>query len=122
MNGIQSSDDHVIDDVKCVLKREETKKEKESDWIRVSTLVSAIKVSSCIYLKYVQIVRKTVRDLRNNNNKAINVHRDQDGHNLVESPCKCIVFGQNNNKLRGLRAQSIVHTIERLEEQIQDHV
>ena len=29
--------------------------------------------------------------------------------------------GQNNNKLRGLRAQSIVHTIERLEEQIQDH-
>ena len=48
-------------------------------------------------------------------------HHDQDGHNLLESPCKCIVFGQNNNKLRGLRAQSIVHTIERLEEQIQDH-
>ena len=48
-------------------------------------------------------------------------HQEQDGHNLVESPCKCIVFGQNNNKLRGLRGQSIVHTIERLEEQIQDH-
>ena len=40
----------------------------------------------------------------------------------MESPCKCIVFGQNNNKLRGLRAQSIVHTIKRLEEQIQHDV
>ena len=40
----------------------------------------------------------------------------------MESPCKCIVFGQNNNKLPGLRAQSIVYTIERLEEQIQGHV
>ena len=86
-----------------------------------SILVSTIKVSSCIFLKYGQIVRKTVRDLRNNNSKAIDIYHDQDGHNLVESPCKCIVFGQNNNKLRGLRAQSIVHTIERLEEQIQDH-
>ena len=38
------------------------------------------------------------------------------------TPCKCTVFGQNNNKLRGLRAHSIVHTIERLEEQIQDDV
>ena len=85
-------------------------------------MVSTIKVSSCIFLKYVQIVRKTVRDLRNNNSKAIDIHHDQDGHNLVESPCKCIVFGQNNNKLRGLRAQCIVHTIERLEEQIQDDV
>ena len=45
-------------------------------------------------------------------------HHDQDGHNLVESLCKCIVFGQNNNKLRGLLAQSKVHNIERLEEQI----
>ena len=85
-------------------------------------MVSTIKVSSCNSLKYVQIVRKTVRDLRNNNSKAINIHHDQGGHNLMESPCKCIVFGQNNNKLRGLRAQSIVHTIERLEEQIEDHV
>ena len=41
----------------------------------------------------------------------------QDGHK-VESPCKSIVFGQNKNKLRGLRAQSIVHTIERVEQQI----
>ena len=85
-------------------------------------MVSTIKVSSSIALKYVQIVRKTVRDLRNNNSKAIDIHHGQDGHNLIESPCKCIVFGQNNNKLRGLRAQSILHTIERLEEQIQDHV
>ena len=45
-------------------------------------------------------------------------HYDQDGHNLMEIPIKCIFFGQNNNKLRGLRGQSIVHTIERLEEQI----
>ena len=89
---------------------------------KISTGVSTIKVSAYISLKYVQIVRKKIRDLRNNNRKAIDIHRDQDGHNLVESPCKCIVFGQNNNKLRGLRAQSIVHTIERLEEQIQDHV
>ena len=85
-------------------------------------MVSTIKVSAYISLKYVQIVRKTVRHLRNENSKAIDLDRDQDGHNLVESPCKCIVFGQNNNKLRGLRAQSIVHTIERLEEQIQDDV
>ena len=86
-----------------------------------STTVSTIKVSAYISLEYVQIIRKTVRDLRNNNSKAIDIHHDQDGHNLVESPCKCIVFGQNN-KLRGLRAQSIVHTIERFEEQIQDDV
>ena len=56
-------------------------------------MVSAIKVSAYISLKYVQIVRKTVRDLRNNS-KAIDIHHDQDGHNLVESPCKCIVFGK----------------------------
>ena len=34
INGIQSYGDHVIDDAECVLKREETKKEKERDWIR----------------------------------------------------------------------------------------
>ena len=87
-----------------------------------STMVSTIKESAYISLKYVQIVRKTVRDLRNNNSKAIDIHHDQDGHNLVKSPCKSIVVGENKNKLRGLRAQSIVHTIERLEEQIQDEV
>ena len=85
-------------------------------------MVSTIKGSAYISLKYMQIVRKTVRDLKNRNSKAIDIHHDQDGHNLVESPCKCIVFGQSNNKLRGLEAQSIVHTIERLEEQIQDDV
>ena len=77
--------------------------------------------AECV-VKRQQIVRKTVRDLGNNNSKAIDIHNDQDGHNLVESPWKCIVFGQNSKKLRGLRAQSIVHTIERLEEQIQDDV
>ena len=82
-----------------------------------STTVSTIKVSAYISLEYVQIIRKAVRDLRNNS-KAIDIHHDQDGHNLVESPCKSIVFGQNKNKLRGLRAQSIVHTIERVEEAI----
>ena len=76
-----------------------------------STMVSTIKVSAYISLKYVQIVGKEVRDLRNNNSKAIDIDHDQDGHNLVESPWKCIMFGQNNNKLRGLRAQFIVHTI-----------
>ena len=85
-------------------------------------MVRTIKVKAFISLKYVQIVKKTVRDLRNNNSKAIDIHHDQDGHNLVESPWKCIVFGQNNNKLGGLRAQSIVHTIKRLEEQIQHDV
>ena len=85
-------------------------------------MVSTIKVSAYISLKYLQIVRNTARDLRNNNSKAIDIHHDQDGHNLVESPCKSIVFAQNKNNLRGLRAQSIVHTIERLEEQIQDDV
>ena len=34
---------------------------------------------------------------------------------------KC-VWATNNNNLRGLRAQSIVHTIKRLEEQIQHDV
>ena len=34
---------------------------------------------------------------------------------------KC-VWANNNNNLRGLRAQSIVHTIKRLEEQIQHDV
>ena len=68
-----------------------------------------------------QIVRKKIRDLRNNNSKAIDIYHDQDGYNLLESPCNCIVFGQNNNKLRGLRAQSIIYATERLEEQIQDH-
>ena len=41
--------------------------------------------------------------------------------NLVESPWKCIVFGQNNNKLRAVEAQS-VHTIESWEQEIQDDV
>ena len=85
-------------------------------------MVSTIKVSAYISLKYLQIVRNTVRDLRNNNSKAIDIHHDQDGHNLVESPCKSTVFGQNKNKLRGLRAQSIVHTIKTLEEQIKHDV
>ena len=69
-----------------------------------------------------QIGKKKVRDFRKTKSKAINIHHHQDGENMMESSCKCIVFGQNNNKLRGLQAQSIVHTIERLEEQIQDDV
>ena len=85
-------------------------------------MVSTIKVSSYISLKYVQIVRKTVRDLRNNNSKVIDMHHDQGGRNLVESLCKCIAFEQTNNKLRRLQAQSIVHTFKRLEEQVQDDV
>ena len=86
-----------------------------------STMVSTIKVSAYICLKYVQILRKTVCELTNNKSKEVDLHHDQGGRNLVEFPCKCIVFGQNN-KLGGLQAQSIVHTIERLEEQIQDDV
>ena len=99
-------------------KKATTQKGKGKQLDKRSTGVSTLKVSAYISLKYVQIVRKTVRDLRDNNSKGIDIHHDQDGHNLVESPCNCIVFGKNNNKLRGLRAQSIVHTIERLEEQI----
>ena len=76
-----------------------------------STMVSTIKVSAYVCLKYVQLVRNTVGGLRNNNNKPIDIYHDQDGHNLVESPWNCFVFGQNNKKL-GLQAQS-VHTIER---------
>ena len=34
INGIQSYGDHGIDDVKCVVKRQEIKKEKERNWIR----------------------------------------------------------------------------------------
>ena len=73
-------------------------------------MASTIKVSAYICLKYVQLVRKTIGCFRNNNSKPIDICHDQDGDNLVESPWKCFVFGQNN-KLRGLRAQS-VHTIE----------
>ena len=76
-----------------------------------STMVSTIKVSAYISLKYVQILRKTVCDLTNNKSKVIDMHHDQGGRNVVESSGKCIVFGQNNNKLRGIQAQSIVHTI-----------
>ena len=68
------------------------------------------------------LAKLSVTSKKKNNRKAIDIHHDQDGKNLVEFPCKSIVFGQNKNKLRGLRAQSIVHTIERLEEQTQDDV
>ena len=76
-------------------------------------MVCTIKVSGYISLTYVQIVRKTVGGLRKNNSKAIDIYHDQDGHNLVEYLWKCIVFGQNNTKLGGLRAQCTVHTIKR---------
>ena len=82
-------------------------------------MVSTIKVSAYVCLKYVQLVRNTVGGLRNNNNKPIDIYHDQDGHNLVESPWKYFVFWQNNSKLLGLQALS-VHTIERCEKQIQD--
>ena len=84
-------------------------------------MVSTIKLSAYICLKYVQLIRKTVTGFRNNNSKPIDIYHHQDGHNLVESPWKCFVFGQNNKKLRGLRAQS-VHTIERWQNQIQEDV
>ena len=82
-----------------------------------------MKASAYICLKYVQLVRKTVRGfmIRNNNRKPIDIFHDQDGPNLVESPWKCFAFGQNNNKLHGLRVKS-VHTIERWEEKFQDDV
>ena len=82
-------------------KKATTLKEKGKRLDKRSTMVSTIKVRVCLSLKYVQIVRKTVRDLGNNNSKAIDIQHNQDGHNLVESPWKCIVFWQNNNKLRG---------------------
>ena len=33
VNSIQSYADHVMDDGECVVKRQQPKKEKESDWI-----------------------------------------------------------------------------------------
>ena len=33
INGIQSYADHVMDDGECVAKRQQARKEKESDWI-----------------------------------------------------------------------------------------
>ena len=33
INGIQSYGDHVMDDGECVVKSEQRRKEKESDWI-----------------------------------------------------------------------------------------
>ena len=84
-------------------------------------MVSTIKVSPYLCLKYVQLVRKTVACLRNNNNKPIDIYHDQDGTSLVEWSWKCSMYGKNNNKLRGFRAQS-VHPIESCEEEIQDDV
>ena len=49
---------------------------------KTSTMVSTIKVSAYICLKYVQLVRKTVDGLRKNDSKPIDVYHDQDGHNL----------------------------------------
>ena len=83
INGIQSYGDHVIDDAECFFKKARNQKRKGKRLDKRSTMVSTIKVSSCISLKYVEIVRKTVRDLRNNNSKAIDIHHDQDVHNLV---------------------------------------
>ena len=33
INGIQSYGDHVMDDGECVVKRQQPRKEKKSDWI-----------------------------------------------------------------------------------------
>ena len=33
INGIQSYGDHVMDDEKCVVKRQQSRKEKKGDWI-----------------------------------------------------------------------------------------
>ena len=33
INGIQSYGDHVMDDEECVVKRQQPRKEKKSDWI-----------------------------------------------------------------------------------------
>ena len=51
-------------------------------------MVSTINLGAYISFKYVQVGRKTVRDVRNNKSKAIDIHHDQDGQNLVESPSK----------------------------------
>ena len=34
INGIQSYGDHVMDNAECVVKRQQPRKEKGSDWIR----------------------------------------------------------------------------------------
>ena len=76
-----------------------------------------------IFEHFLRTFKKRARDMRNSyNNKLIDIYHDQDVlviHSIWWTACKCIVFGRNN-KLRGLRAQSIEHTIERLEEQMQD--
>ena len=33
INGIQSYGDHVMDDEECVVQRQQSRKEKKSDWI-----------------------------------------------------------------------------------------
>ena len=80
-----------------------TQERKEKRFDKTSTMVGTIKVSAYVSLKYVQLVRKTVGGIRKNNSKPINIYYNQDGTNLVDSPWKCFVFGQNNNKLRELR-------------------
>ena len=83
-------------------------------------MVSTIKVSSYISLKYVQIVSKQSVTCETTTAKrliSIMIKVYAIWWNLHGS---VLCVGQNNNKLCGLRAQSIVHTIQRLQEQIQD--
>ena len=79
-------------------KKAKTQEGKQNQFDNRSTMVSTIKVSAYVYLKYVQLVRKTVGGLKKNNMKPIDIYHDQDGTNLVESPWKCFVFGKNNKK------------------------
>ena len=85
-------------------------------------MVSTIKVSSYISLKYVQIVRKQSVTSETTTAKrliSIMIKVYAIWWNLHGS---VLCVWQNNNKLCGLQAQSIVYTTERLEEEIQDDV
>ena len=44
----------------------------------ISILVSTIKESAYVCLRYVQLVRKTVGGFRNNNSKPVDMFYDQD--------------------------------------------
>ena len=73
-------------------KKATTYEGKEKRLNKRSTMVSTINVSAYICLKYVQLVRKTVGGLRNNNRKPIDIHHNEDRTNLVDSAWKFFVF------------------------------
>ena len=68
-----------MEDAKLCCKKATTYEGKQKRLDKRLTMVSTIKLSAYIFLKYVQGVKKAFGDLRNNNSKPIHIYHDQDG-------------------------------------------